>query len=170
MFLVYSCFFFIAVQSGQYHLPFGGCVRPTHSKWNHSTLHYKIISINDSRQYEGEHTSELSQPTISPKDTRLQTQYVGSLGSMGISLSTLMWRAPGAAEELEFGSGADTGARRSFLLVERGEGATVLCTVCTGEPTSSLVIESLPFPFSFIGVSVFLSFFLSSTVQMLIPQ
>mmetsp|Transcript_16192 Transcript_16192/g.41562 ORF Transcript_16192/g.41562 Transcript_16192/m.41562 type:complete len:203 (-) Transcript_16192:88-696(-) len=37
--------------------------------------------------------SGLSQPTISPKDTLLQRQYVGSLGSMGMSRSTLKTRA-----------------------------------------------------------------------------
>jgi hypothetical protein len=33
--------FILGAQSGQYHLPFGWLVMPTHSKWNHSILHCK---------------------------------------------------------------------------------------------------------------------------------
>lgn len=48
-------FFILARQSSQYHLPFGGFLKPMHGKWNHSRLHVSP-----------------SQPTISPKDTWLQ--------------------------------------------------------------------------------------------------
>lgn len=56
------------VHFGQYHLPLGFVVSPTHWKWNHSIGH-----------------SSLSHPIISPNETWLHKQYVGSLGSIGNS-------------------------------------------------------------------------------------
>ena len=54
---------------GQYHLPFGFVVNCMQPKWNHSI---------------GQ--SVLSQPIISPYDTCWHRQYVGSLGSTGMSI------------------------------------------------------------------------------------
>lgn len=57
---------------GQNHLPFGFVVSPTQAKWNHSMGH-----------------SSLSHPIISPYDTWWHRQYVGSLGSTGMSSTSL---------------------------------------------------------------------------------
>ena len=60
-------------QMGQYHLPLGfvAIVNPTQPKWNHSISQ-----------------SVLSQPIISPYETCLHRQYVGSFGSTGMSKTT----------------------------------------------------------------------------------
>lgn len=93
---------------------------------------------------------------------------------MGISVSTLSTLAIGGVapvkeeeveeEEEEVGVGSGAGLSLSVFLC-LGDGATMLCAGWTGDPTISSLANSLasrPFPFSFIGVSVFLCFFLSS--------
>ena len=70
--ITYMLFFRPNLHFGQYHFPLGFATRFMQPKWNHSI---------------GQ--SGLSQPIISPYDTCWQRQYVGSLGSTGMSKTSL---------------------------------------------------------------------------------
>lgn len=86
-----------------------------------------VLVLHSTRQI---HTSELSQPTISPKETLLHIQYVGSLGSIGISISTALTLASFAGNTLS-----------PFL--RAGEGATIGSGIC-GEASPSGFPRPLP--------------------------